>query len=220
VLANIYLHFAYDCWAQGWRKEKATGDAIFVRYADDSVAGFQRQEDAHRFLDDLRLNLRKYGLELHPDKTRILEFGRFALTNRKRRKMRKPETFEFLGLTHICGKSRAGIFQLQRQTSRKRMARKLQEVKDELRKRMHYPVPEVGRWLASVVRGHIQYYGVPLNYRAISTFRAQVIRLWRFALMRRSQKADFTWDRMGRLVSNWLPKPRIVHPYPERRLVV
>ena len=220
VLANIYLHYAYDCWALRWRKEKAKGDAIFVRYADDSVVGFQHEKDAYRFLDGLRTNLREYGLELHPDKTRILEFGRFAFENRKERKMRRPETFDFLGFTHICGRSRDGKFQLQRRTSRKRMTRKLREVRDELRKRMHHRIPEVGQWLGSVVRGHNQYYGVPLNYRAISSFRTQVIRHWHFALMRRSQKSKITWDRMNRLASTWLPTPKIVHPYPNQRLVV
>jgi len=220
VLANIYLHYAYDSWALRWRKEKAKGDAIFVRYADDSVVGFQREKDAYSFLDGLRTNLREYGLELHPDKTRILEFGRYAFENRIERKQRRPETFDFLGFTHICGRSRKGEFQLQRRTSRKRMVRKLKEVKDELRKRMHHRIPEVGQWLGSVVRGHYQYYGVPLNYRAISTFRAQIIQLWRFALIRRSQKSKITWDRMKNLASTWLPKPKIVHPYPDKRLAV
>jgi len=220
VLANIYLHHAYDCWAQMWRKEKAQGDAIFVRYADDCIAGFQHQRDAQAFLFDLRSNYRKYGLELHPDKTRILEFGRFALERRNRLNKQRPETFEFLGFTHICGQSRAGKFQLQRHTSKKRMTRKLKEVKDELRKRMHHPVPEVGRWLASVLRGHINYYGVPLNSKALSAFCHQVTWLWRRTLRRRSQKSKVTWERMERITQTWLPKPKIVHPYPDQRLVV
>lgn len=220
VLANIYLHYAYDLWAQRWRKERANGDAIFIRYADDSVAGFQHRGDALTFLTELRMNFQKYGLELHPEKTRILEFGRFALENRKRRNQQKPETFDFLGFTHICGRSRAGKFQLQRQTSRKKMTQKLRDIKVELRKRMHHQIPEVGKWLASVIRGHIQYYGVPLNYRALSNFRNQVIRHWQFALSRRSQKANITQDRMSRLASTWLPRPRIIHPYPNQRLIV
>lgn len=220
VLANIYLHYAYDCWAKMWRKEKAQGDAIFVRYADDCIAGFQHQRDAQAFLFELRSNYRKYGLELHPDKTRILEFGRFALERRKRHNKQRPETFEFLGFTHICGESRAGKFQLQRHTSKKRMTRKLKEVKDELRKRMHHPVPEVGQWLASVLRGHINYYGVPLNSKALSAFCHQVTWLWWRTLRRRSQKTKVTWERMVRLTQTWLPKPKVVHPYPDQRLVV
>jgi group II intron reverse transcriptase/maturase len=220
VLANIYLHHAYDCWAQRWRKETAKGDVILVRYADDSVAGFQHYAEAQRFLVELKANLAKFALELHPEKTRILEFGRFAVENRKRRGQRRPDTFDFLGFTHICGKSRAGKFQLQRRTSRKRMTKKLKEIGAELRTRMHLPVPVVGKWLGSVVRGHLQYYGVPLNFRALATFHHQVKRLWRWTLNRRSQKSKVTWERMDRLVSRWLPRPRIVHPYPSERLVV
>jgi group II intron reverse transcriptase/maturase len=220
VLANIYLHYAYDCWAKDWRKEKAKGDAIFVRYADDSIAGFQHKNEALRFLAELQIQLRKYDLELHPEKTRVLEFGRFASEDRARRGERKPETFDFLGFTHICGKSRAGQYQLQRRTARKRMTRKLGEIKVELRKRMHQKIPVVGKWLAAVVRGHLQYYGVPLNFRAISTFHHEVVRYWYRTLKRRSQKSNITWERMDRLSSRWLPKPRIVHPYPTERLVV
>ena len=220
VLANIYLHNAYDGWAQLWRKERAKGDVIFVRYADDSIAGFQHESDARRFLADLRENFSKYDLELHPDKTRILEFGRFAAENRKRKGLKRPDTFDFLGFTHICGKSRAGKFQLQRRTMRKRMARKLKDIKVELRKKMHQRIPVVGRWLASVVRGHIGYYGVPFNFRAISTFHHEVVRMWRWTLMRRSHKGYITWDRMDKLSSTWLPKPMTVHPHPSERLVV
>jgi len=184
------------------------------------VAGFQHKGDALRFLAELRENLSKYDLELHPEKTRVLEFGRFAAESRKRRGLGKPETFDFLGFTHICGKSRTGKYQLQRRTMRKRIARKLGEVKVELRKRMHQKIPVVGRWLASVVRGHFQYYGVPLNYRGIRTFHHEVVRLWRRTLMRRSHKAYITLERMDKLSSLWLPKPKIHHPYPSERLVV
>ena len=220
VLANIYLHYAFDSWAQRWRIEKAKGNAIFVRYADDSVAGFQYQNEAERYLAELRIHFRQFDLELHPEKTRILEFGRFAAENRKKRGQCKPETFDFLGFTHICGKSRAGKFQLQRHTMRKRMTRKLREIKDDLRKKMHQKIPVVGQWLASVVRGHFQYYGVPLNYQAISTFHHEVVRMWRRSLMRRSHKAYVTWERMDELSLRWLPKPKIVHPYPNERLIV
>lgn len=220
VLANIYLHYAYDTWAQKWRKQTAKGDAVFIRYADDSIAGFQYEADARRFLDDLRKQFHEYGLELHPEKTRILEFGRFAAGNREKRKLPKPETFDFLGLTHICGKTRNGDFQIRRMTARKRKARKLKEIKDELARKMHHAIPEVGKWLASVIRGHMQYYSVPTNYRAIASFRREVIRIWRYTLTRRSHKADVTWPRMKRLADSWLPKPRIVHPWPNQRLVV
>lgn len=220
VLANVYLHYAYDSWAHKWRRERAQGDVTLVRYADDSVAGFQHYGDAIRFLAELQDNLRSYDLELHPDKTRILEFGRYAAKNRAKRGEGKPETFDFLGFTHICGKSRAGKFQLQRRTARKRMVTKLKDVKDTLRRKLHYSIPEVGRWLASVVQGHIQYFGVPLNYRAVATFHRGVSKLWFNTLQRRSQKSNLTWDRMSRLVSKWLPKPRIVHPFPEARLAV
>jgi len=220
VLGNIYLHYAYDNWALKWRKEKAKGDAIFVRYADDSIAGFQHRADALGFLTELRSHFRHFGLELHAEKTRILEFGRYANENRKERNMRRAETFEFLGFTHICGCSRAGEFQLQRQTSGKRMTRKLREVKVTLWKRMHHTIPEVGSWLASILRGHYEYFAVPLNYRAISSFRNAILRLWHQTLKRKSQKAKVTWERMSQLAKRWLPKPRIVHPYPNQRLAV
>lgn len=220
VLANIYLHHAYDLWAQRWRKETAKGDVILVRYADDAVAGFQSLAEARRFLGELKENFAQYALELHPEKTRILEFGRFAAENRKKRGERRPETFDFLGFTHICGTSRAGKFQLQRRTSKRRMSRKLKEIGKELRERMHQPIPVVGGWLGSVVRGHFQYFGVPLNLRALAAFHHQAKRLWRWTLNRRSQKSKVTWERMDRLVSRWLPKPKIVHPYSSERLVV
>lgn len=220
VLANIYLHHAFDHWAQRWRREEARGDVIIVRYADDTVAGFQYYGDAVRFQVQLQENFRDYGLELHPQKTRTLEFGRYAAQNRAERGEKKPETFTFLGFTHICGKSRAGEFQLKRLTCRKRMARKLHEIKMNLRERMHHRIPEVGRWLASVIRGHNRYFGVPLNYRALRTFHHEVVKLWYRTLKRRSHKSKTTWKRMGRLAETWLPKPQIVHLYPDKRLCV
>lgn len=220
VLANIYLHYAYDCWAAKWRKEKSKGDAIFVRYADDTVAGFQYLREAQVFLNQLRENYRDYGLELHPEKTRILEFGKYAVKSRTERGERKPETFEFLGFTHICGKDRRGVYQLLRRTSRKRMTRKLLELKAQLRERMHHQIPETGKWLHTVVRGHNQYFGVPFNLRSLRAFRKRLTRLWFMTLRRRSQKSKLTWDKMGKLASRWLPRPKITHTYPDKRLIV
>jgi group II intron reverse transcriptase/maturase len=217
LLANIYLHYVFDLWAQQWRRQ-ATGDVIIVRYADDIVMGFQKEADARRFQADLAERFAKFGLGLHPEKTRLLSFGRRAAARGRRNGRGKPETFDFLGFTHSCGRSRKGRFQLLRRTSRKRVQRKLSEVKTELRRRLHRPVPEVGRWLRSVIQGHVNYYGVPLNYAALSSFRHQVIWLWRRALSRRSQKAHVTWARVSRLARLWLPPARITHPYPSERL--
>jgi RNA-directed DNA polymerase len=216
LLANIYLHYALDLWAHAWRRQ-AKGDVVIVRFADDVTVGFQHETDARRFWADLAERLAKFGLELHPEKTRLLEFGRFAAENRERSGRGKPESFDFLGFTHVCGKSRNGKFSLLRRTSRKKMRRKLREVKTELRRRLHRPVPEVGKWLGAVIQGHVNYYGVPLNYTALSTFRHQVTWLWRRALSRRSQKGYVNWERMRRLVRRWLPPVRIVHPYPSER---
>ena len=175
LLANIYLHYVFDLWVQAWRRKQAYGDMVVVRYADDLVLGFQYQSDAERFGKELSERVRKFHLELHPEKTRLLEFGRFAAENRKRRGQGKPETFNFLGFTHICGKTRRdGRFTVLRQTTRKRLLAKLSEVKTELRRRMHDPIPEVGKWLRSVVEGHLRYYGVPTNDRALHLFRFQV----------------------------------------------
>jgi group II intron reverse transcriptase/maturase len=217
LLANIFLHYVFDLWAQAWR-QRAHGDVIIVRYADDIVVGFQLEAEARRFWADLAERFAKFGLELHPEKTRLLEFGRFAATNRERTGRGKPETFDFLGFTHVCGKSRTGKFALLRLTSRKRLRSKLSEVKAELRRRRHDPVPEVGKWLRSVVQGHINYYGVPLNTAALYTFVFHVIRRWRRALQRRSQKGRMTTDRMRPLIERWLPRVRVVHPYPSERL--
>ena len=221
LLANIYLHYAFDLWVQAWRRTQAHGDVIVVRFADDIVLGFQVKSDAERFWADLTERFRKFRLELHPEKTRLLEFGPFAAGNRKRLGQGKPETFNFLGFTHICGKKRSnGRFTVLRQTIRKRLQAKLSEVKAELERRMHEPIPAVGEWLRSVVGGHIRYYGVPMNGPALRTFRFQVGRLWHRALSRRSQNGRVLWDRMRRLLERWLPPARICHPYPLRRLGV
>ena len=219
LLANIYLHYVFDLWAQWWRKQ-VSGDVIIVRYADDICMGFQNKSDAERFLRDLRARLSKFNLELHPDKTRLIEFGRFAADDRERRGQGKPETFDFLGFTHICGKTRKGKFMVLRQTIRKRLRAKLKEVKAKLRKRMHDPVPKVGKWLGAVVRGHMQYFSVPRNREAVDLFRYEVIKLWHKSLRRRSQKTKMTWERMQRLIKRWLPTVRVIHPYPEQRLRV
>jgi len=220
LLANIYLHYCFDLWAERWRRHEARGDMIVVRYADDLVAGFEHESDARRFLDAMRDRLGKFALSLHPDKTRLMEFGRFAATDRKLRGLGKPETFTFLGFTFICGLSRCGNFQLQRKTRRDRMLGKLKDIKADLRRRMHQPIPEQGRWLRQVVTGHFAYYAVPTNSRALSAFRHHVTDLWRRTLRRRSQKDGFTWDRMTRLVDDWLPQPRILHPWPDVRFDV
>jgi RNA-directed DNA polymerase len=220
LLANVYLHYVFDLWAQRWRKTQAHGDVIVVRYADDFIVGFQHRADAERFLVELRERFAKFSLELHSEKTRLLEFGPFAAENRRRASQGKPETFNFLGFTHISGKKRNGRFTVVRQTIRKRLQAKLSAVKAELRRRLHAPIPEVGRWLRSVVQGHLRYYGVPMNGPALHTFRFQVGRLWYRTLRRRSQTARVTWERMRRLIGRWLPPARITHPYPLRRLGV
>lgn len=220
LLANIYLHYVFDLWVQQWRKRHARGDVVVVRYADDFIVGFQHRAEAERFLADLSERLAKFGLELNPDKTRLLEFGPYAIVNRKRAGLDKPETFDFLGFTHICGKKRNGRYTVLRQTMRTRLQAKLREIKCELRSRMHDPVPALGKWLSTVVEGHIRYYGVPMNSQALSVFRFQIGRLWHRALSRRSQNGRVTWERMARLIARWLPKARIYHPYPLRRLGV
>jgi RNA-directed DNA polymerase len=221
LLANIYLHYVFDLWVRAWRRKQARGDMIVVRFADDIVLGFQHRTDAERCWQELAERFRQFRLELHPEKTRLLEFGPFAAENRARRSHGKPETFDFLGFTHICGKKRSnGRFTVLRQTIRRRLQAKLSEVKAELRRRMHDPVPQMGKWLRSVVAGHIRYYGVPMNTPALHLFRFQVGWLWHRALSRRSQNGRVVWDRMRRLVNRWLPPARICHPYPLRRLGV
>ena len=220
LLANVYLHYVFDLWVQVWRRKRAQGDVIVVRFADDIVLGFQVKSDAERFWAELKERMQKFQLELHPEKTRLLEFGRCAAENRKRRGLGKPETFAFLGFTHICGKTSKGRFTVLRQTIRKRMQAKLQEVKTELRRRMHEPIPVVGEWLKAVVGGHIRYYGVPSNRYALAHFRFSVGTYWHRTLERRSQKGRVHWERMKRLIDRWLPPARICHPYPSRRLRV
>jgi hypothetical protein len=220
LLANIYLHYVFDVWADAWRKRRAHGDMILVRYADDFIVGFQHQSDAERFRDELAERFRRFNLELHPEKTRLLRFGRFAAEDRQRRGEGKPETFDFLGFTHICGKTSSGAFQVVRRTMRTRLRNKLRAVKAELRRRMHDPIPEVGQWLHSVVEGHANYYGVPNNGESVLAFRDQVTFLWHRALSKRSQAGYVRWQRMFRLAQRWLPYPRIRHPWPEERLCV
>ena len=217
LIANVYLHYVFDRWVRQWRHRHARGDMIVTRFADDFVVGFQYRGDAKRFLHDLRERFAKFNLELHPEKTRLIEFGRFAASNRAAVGLGKPETFDFLGLTHICGKTRNGGFWLRRITIAKRMRAKLKQVKDQLMRRRHLPVPEQGQWLASVVRGHLAYYAVPGNIRAANAFRIQVSRHWFRALRRRSQRHRLNWERMNRLIARCLPPARIVHPYPEVR---
>jgi group II intron reverse transcriptase/maturase len=221
LLANLYLHHVFDLWVQHWRKTKAWGQVIVVRWADDFVVGFEHQSDAARLQQELAERFAKFKLELHPKKTRVLEFGRYAAERRKRRGLGKPETFDFLGFTHICGKKRSNAkFTVLRRTMRKRKNAKLKAVKTELRKRMHQPVAEVGKWLRSVIEGHNRYYGVPSNLPSLSSFRYHVSHYWHRTLRRRSQKTRLIWERMVRLIDRWLPRPKLHHPYPERRLGV
>jgi RNA-directed DNA polymerase len=220
LLANIYPHYALDLWAERFRRHQATGDMIIVRYADDFIVGFEHEADARRFLDALRERLEEFALSLHPEKTRRIEFGRFAAENRKRRGLGKPETFNFLGFTFICGKSRRGKFLLKRKPRRDRLRAKLQTIKQGLRQRMHQPIPVQGKWLRQVVKGYFNYFAVPTNDRALSAFRAHVVDLWRRSLRRRSQKDGTGWDRIGRLANDWLPKPHTLHPWPQARFAV
>src|SRR5437762_2213703 len=220
LLANVYLHYVLDVWADWWRRHVARGEVIIVRFADDFVLGFEDYQDACLFLHDLRERFAKFGLELHPGKTRLIEFGRFAAANRQKRGAGKPETFDFLGFTHICAKMRDGRFWVRRITVSKRMRAKLAEVKDQLRQRRHQPVPEQGRWLGSVVRGHCAYYAVPGNRKAVAAFRTQVTRHWQAELRRRSQRSRLDWKRMNRLATRWLPPARVMHPFPDVRFGV
>ena len=220
LLANIYLHYGLDLWAVRWRQREATGDMIIVRYADDFIIGFEHERDARRFLDEMRERLQKFALTLHPEKTRLIEFGRFAAERRQRRGLGKPETFNFLGFTFICGKTRAGKFQIKRKTRRDRMRAKLKMIKAELWRRMHQPIPDQGKWLARVVRGYFNYHAVPTNGRALDAFRHHVTDLWQRTLRHRSQKDGFTWARMTQLADAWLPKPIILHPWPSERFAV
>jgi group II intron reverse transcriptase/maturase len=217
LLANVYLHYAFDLWAHQWRKRHSHGDVVIVRYVDDVVVGFEHQMDAERFLVDLRERLATFALELHPEKTRLIEFGRSAASDRAARGIGRPETFDYLGFTHICGKTRTGRFKLLRITMRKRMRAKLHQVKHRLQRCRHLPIPVQGRWLRSVLRGHYAYYAVPGNGEALNGFHRQVTSSWLHSLRRRSQRHRMPWSRMTRLVDRWLPAPRILHPYPEVR---
>jgi group II intron reverse transcriptase/maturase len=217
LLGNVYLHYVLDLWADQWRRRNARGDVILTRFADDFLAGFEHRADAERFLADLSDRLARFGLELAKEKTRLIEFGRFAARDRERRGDRKPETFEFLGFTHICATSRTGRFKLKRVTSKKKMRAKLKAVKTEMMRRRDLPIPVQGRWLASVLTGHYRYYAVPDNHRALRGFRERVIRHWRRALSRRSQKGRIIWERIRRYAQRWLPTPRILHPWPNTR---
>jgi group II intron reverse transcriptase/maturase len=220
LLANIFLHYALDLWVQQWRNRHARGDVIVVRWADDFVVGFKWKTEAEQFLKELRERFEKFGLKLNPDKTKLIEFGAFAKANRQKRQEGKPETFQFLGFTHVCGTTSAGRFTVIRITSKKKMSVKLKELKIELGKRMHEPVPTVGKWLRSVIVGHNRYYGVPMNLRALRSFRFQVGRYWCQALKRRSQNHKITWERMTKLIRHWLPTATVCHPYPLKRMGV
>ena len=218
LLANVYLHYVFDLWVKHWRKHHATGDVIVVRYADDIVVGFEHRADAERFLQEWRERLQKFGLELHPDKTRLIEFGRHAAGNRKQRGEGKPEVFNFLGFTHMCGTTRkTGRFIVKRKTIRQRLSAKLGELKEELRRRWHQPVAEVGKWLKSVVQGYFNYHAVPGNMDSLNSFRSQVIWRWYRALRRRSQRDRMTWERFLALVGRWIPSAKILHPHPNVR---
>jgi group II intron reverse transcriptase/maturase len=220
LLANIYLHYVFDLWVDHWRQRTARGCVVVVRFADDFVVGFQYREDAERFWRELRERFAKFNLRLQDDKTRLIEFGRFATENRKRRGDGKPESFAFLGFLHVCDRTSEGKFIVLRQTLRKRMQAKLKAIKVELRRRLQNPIPVVGHWLRSVLLGHYQYFGVPRNGRKLAAFQYQVRWLWYRALCRRSQRHRLTTERMDRLVERWLPLPRIVHSYPDFRLYV
>ena len=220
LLANVYLHYGLDQWAEGWRRHEATGDMIIVRYADDFIVGFEYESDARCFLDAMRERLGKFALSIHPEKTRLIEFGRFAARNRERRGLGKPETFDFVGLTFICSKSRRGKFQIKRKSRHDRMRVKLQAIKQELRRRIHQPIPVQGKWLRQVVTGYFNYHAVPTNSLALDAFRFFVTEIWQRTLRRRSQKDGMTWERITRLANDWLPKPRILHPWPQARFAV
>jgi RNA-directed DNA polymerase len=220
LLSNLYLHYVFDLWAQRWRQKQARGDMIIVRFADDFVAGFEHRHEAERFLAELRERFAKFALELHADKTRIVEFGRFAERNRRNRGDGKPGTFNFLGFTHSCAKTRKGGFTVLRQTMRQRWQAKLRELKRELRRRLHTPTAEQGAYLRSVLLGHFRYYGVPMNGPALRAFRQGVGFLWRTVLRRRSQGNRLPGGRMLRLMARWFPSARICHPYPLVRLGV
>jgi len=217
LLANVYLHYVFDLWADRWRRREARGEVIIVRYADDIVVGFQHEADARRFWAAMRKRLQEFSLSLHPDKTRLITFGRFAAENRARRGLGKPETFNFLGFTFICGKSLKGKFLVMRRSRRDRVKAKLQEIKEELRRRRREPIPEQGKWLRQVVGGFFAYHAVPTNYATLGRFNRCVTELWMHSLRRRSQRTALSWERMQRLAGDWLPRPKTLHPWPAQR---
>ncbi len=213
LLSNVYLHYIFDLWADRWRRREATGDMIMVRYADDIIVGFQHESDARRFWNDMRDRLGEFSLSLHSDKTRLIEFGRFAAQNCEKRRRSGPETFKFLGFVLICDKSRGGVFRVRRKSRRDRMRATLRDIKEPLRRRINRPIPETGKWLASVVSGYFAYHAVPTNGLALAAFRRHVIVIWHRQLVRRSQRARVPWERMAKLADEYLPKPRILHPW-------
>jgi group II intron reverse transcriptase/maturase len=218
LLANIYLHYVFDLWIEVWRQKVAQGDVLVVRYADDLVVGFESRTEAERFLNEFRERLAKFGLELHPEKTRLIQFGRFAAQNRKERGGGKPETFTFLGFTHYCGKRRKdGAFTVWRATAKKRMAAKLLAIKSELIRRRHEPKAAIGDWLQKVVSGYYRYHAIPGNMPQLKIFRHRLRRLWRMVLIRRSQRGYVSWERLNPLFDRWIPPPRVLHPYPMAR---
>jgi group II intron reverse transcriptase/maturase len=220
LLANVYLHYVIDLWAERWRRREAAGDMIIVRYADDLVVGFEHEAEARRFLDAMRARLEEFALSLHPEKTRIIEFGPHADANRKQRGLGKPETFNFLGFTFICAKTRQGRFLVKRKSRRDRVRTKLKEVKETRRRRMHQPVPEVGKWLGQVVRGFMNYHAVPTNGAAIGTFRHRALKLWLRTLRRRGNRDKTLWQKIVKVANDYIPKARILHPWPEQRFAV
>lgn len=220
LLSNVYLHYVYDLWADQWRRRHAQGNVVIVRYADDSVVGFEHEHDATSFLAAFRERLERFALHVHSDKTRIIEFGRYAAERRERRGLGKPETFTFLGFVHICGTSSNGKYLLLRRTRRDRLRATLRSIKERLRRRMHDPIPDIGRWLQGIVRGYFAYHAIPTNYPTLKAFRHHLIRIWYKTLRHRSQRDGSTWARMYDLAARWLPEPRITHPWPHDRFAV
>ena len=221
LLANVYLHYVYDLWVRQWRQRQSTGDMIVVRYADDTIVGFERQDDAERFLEDLSARMADIGLGLHPEKTRLIEFGRQAIATRRARGLGKPETFDFLGFTHYCATRRSGGgFVLGRTPVRKRMRAKLRQIKEQLKATRHDGVEAQGKWLAQVLRGWLAYYAVPMSAPAIRAFRHHLVDRWLHAIRRRGQKHRLAWPRMKVIANRYLPHPRIKHPWPEQRFLV
>jgi hypothetical protein len=218
LLANIYLHYVHDLWIEKWRKRRAKGDVIVVRYADDVVIGFQSEAEGKAFLEELRQRLHTFGLSLHPEKTRLFRFGRYAMEQCQRKGEGKPEVFEFLGFTHCCTVSyKTGWFTVSRTTSKKRMRIQLREIKESLRRRNHRPIAETGEWLRRVLQGHLNYYAVPGNGRNLTSFVYQVSRYWLRMLRRRSQRHCMTWERFGAIKDSYFPTVRILHPQPLHR---